>query len=219
MCCQFQPNHHLPWPLTTGPKVTTEDHNRLWRLNRTFADLSNNHTVANVLEHKLSWWSIMSSEYKTAACPEPLDLGSEHAPVYPHPQINTFPYWSQCIKLGRVGGFFFKKKKLCTYFNWRLITLQYCSGFCHTLAWISHGCTCVPQPETPSRIPPHLSGSSQCTSPEHPDSCIEPGLEICFTYGNIHVSMLFSQIIPPLSSPTESKSLFFISESLLLSHI
>ena len=30
------------------------------------------------------------------------------------------------------------------YFNWRLITLQYCGGFCHTLTWISHGCTCVP---------------------------------------------------------------------------
>ena len=27
------------------------------------------------------------------------------------------------------------------YFNWRLITLQYCSGFCHMLTWISHGCT------------------------------------------------------------------------------
>ena len=25
--------------------------------------------------------------------------------------------------------------------NWRLITLQYCSGFCHTLTWISHGDT------------------------------------------------------------------------------
>ena len=25
----------------------------------------------------------------------------------------------------------------------RLITLQYCGGFCHTLTWISHGCTCV----------------------------------------------------------------------------
>ena len=31
--------------------------------------------------------------------------------------------------------------------------------------------------------------------------------------------MLFSQIIPPSPSPTESKSLFFISVSLLLSHI
>ena len=30
------------------------------------------------------------------------------------------------------------------YFNWRLNIVQYCSGFCHTLTWISHGCTCVP---------------------------------------------------------------------------
>ena len=30
------------------------------------------------------------------------------------------------------------------YVNWRLITLQYCGGFCHTFTWISHGCTCVP---------------------------------------------------------------------------
>ena len=131
----------------------------------------------------------------------------------------------------------------------------------------------------------HPSGSSQCTSPEHPVPCIEPGLVICFTYDNVHailhmditrwsipeshwlyssqlkmeklyivsknkqgvdcgsahepliakfrlklkkvgkttrplfISMLFSQIIPPLPSPTESKRLFFTSVSLLLSHI
>ena len=45
-------------------------------------------------------------------------------------------------------------KKLI-YFDWRLITLQYCSGFCHTLIWISHGCTCVPHPDPPSHLPPH----------------------------------------------------------------
>ena len=28
-------------------------------------------------------------------------------------------------------------------------------GFCHALTWISHGCRCVPHPETPSHIPPH----------------------------------------------------------------
>ena len=42
------------------------------------------------------------------------------------------------------------------YFNWRLITLQYCGGFCHTLTWISHRCTCVPHPKphpTPLSIP------------------------------------------------------------------
>ena len=41
------------------------------------------------------------------------------------------------------------------FISWRLITLQYCSGFCHTLTWISHGFTCVPHPEPPSRLPPH----------------------------------------------------------------
>ena len=46
---------------------------------------------------------------------------------------------------------------------------------------------------------------------EHPVSCIKPGLVICFTYDNIHVSMLFSQIIPPSPSPTESKRLFYTS--------
>ena len=33
---------------------------------------------------------------------------------------------------------------------WMLsFTLQYCSGFCHTLTRISHGCTFVPHSETP----------------------------------------------------------------------
>ena len=68
----------------------------------------------------------------------------------------------------------------------------------------------------PPPSPSHPSGSSQCTSPECPVPCIEPGLVICFTYDNIHVSMLFSQIIPPSPSPTESKSLFFTSVPLLL---
>ena len=40
-----------------------------------------------------------------------------------------------------------------------------------------------------------------------------------FTYGNIHVSILFFQIIPPSPSPTESKSLYFTSVSLFLSCI
>ena len=43
----------------------------------------------------------------------------------------------------------------------------------------------------PTPSPSHPSGSSQCTIPEHPVSCIEPGLEIRFTYDNLHV------LIPP----------------------
>ena len=40
-------------------------------------------------------------------------------------------------------------------FNWRLITLQHCGGFCHTLTWISHGCTCIPLSWDPSHFLPH----------------------------------------------------------------
>ena len=71
------------------------------------------------------------------------------------------------------------------------------------LYWFCHTSTCsrtrVPNPEPPLPPPsPYLpSGSSQCTSPKLPVSCIEPGLAICFLYDIIHVLMPFSQIIPP----------------------
>ena len=71
----------------------------------------------------------------------------------------------------------------------------------------------------PSPSPSLPSGSSQCTSPEHPISCIKPELAIHFTYDNIHVSMPFSQIIQSSPSPTESKRLFYTSVSLLLSRM
>ena len=48
--------------------------------------------------------------------------------------------------------FFFLLKKI-VYFNWRLIILQYCDGFCHTSTWISHRCTCVPA--SWNYLPPH----------------------------------------------------------------
>ena len=96
-----------------------------------------------------------------------------------------------------------------------VLVLQYINM---NLPWVymcSPSWTPLPPPS-----PSHPSGSSsQCTSPEHPVSCIEPGLVICFTYDNIHVSMLFSQIIPLSPSPTESKRLFYTSVSLLLSCI
>ena len=78
----------------------------------------------------------------------------------------------------------------------------------------SHSWTPLPPP-----TPYHLSGSSLCTSPKHPVSRIKHRLAIRFLHDSIHVSMPFSQIIPPSPSPTESKRLFYTSVSLLLSHI
>ena len=67
--------------------------------------------------------------------------------------INNSSWWnSKATHLFSQNIYLFLK---FIYFNWKLITLQYCSGFCHTLTWISHGCTCVPHPEPPSHLLPH----------------------------------------------------------------
>ena len=39
------------------------------------------------------------------------------------------------------------------FISCRLITLHYCSGFCHTVTWISHGFTCISHPDPPSHLP------------------------------------------------------------------
>ena len=57
------------------------------------------------------------------------------------------------------------------FISWRLITLQYCSGFCHTLTWISHGFTCVPHPEPPSHLPPHPIPLGHPSAPA-PSTCL-----------------------------------------------
>ena len=88
------------------------------------------------------------------------------------------------------------------YFNWRLVILKYCGGFCHTSTWISHRHTSVSSSWNPllPPSPPQPSGLSQGTSFECPALCIELALVIYFTYGNIHISMLFFQIISPSPS-------------------
>ena len=55
--------------------------------------------------------------------------------------------WEICMQV--------KKQQLFIFISWRLITLQYCSGFCHTLTWISHGFTCIPHPDSASHLPLH----------------------------------------------------------------
>ena len=106
----------------------------------------------------------------------------------------------------------------CLLFYFIFLTLQYCIGFGiykHESATGIHVFPILNPPPSPY----HPSGSSQCTSPKHPVSCMEPGLVTRFIYDIIHVSMPFSKIIQPCPSPTESKRLFYTSVSLLLSRI
>ena len=63
---------------------------------------------------------------------------------------------------------FLLRRLFCLFFfsfistSWRPTTLQYCSGFCHTLTWISHGDTCIPHPDPPSRLPCFYSYLISC---------------------------------------------------------
>ena len=58
---------------------------------------------------------------------------------------------------------------------------------------------------TDVHVSPRVHLPTVYTGFECPVSCIKLELFIYFTYGNIHVSILFSQIIPPLSSPAGSR--------------
>ena len=104
------------------------------------------------------------------------------------------------------------------YFNWRLITLQYCicsATYQHESATCIHVFSILNPPST--SLPKPFLWVIPVHQPQ--GSCIEPGLVIHFLYDIIHVSMPFPQGIPPSPSPTESKRLFCTSVSLLLSCI
>ena len=107
------------------------------------------------------------------------------------------------------------------FFIFTLFYFTILHWFCHTLTWIRHGCTWVTKHEPHSHLPPHIISLDHPHAPApsilYPVSCIEHRLVIRFLHDSIHVSMPFSQIIPP--SPSESKSPLYTSVSLLLSHI
>ena len=70
---------------------------------------------------------------------------------------------------------------------------------------------------SPTSLPTHPSRSSTALHQLWVPCIIhQTSTGYLFTYGNVYVSMLFSQIIPPFPFPIESKSLFFMCVSPLL---
>ena len=115
--------------------------------------------------------------------------------------------------------FFFFNLFICLFiYLFIYFTILY--WFCHTSTCIRHRCIRVRHPEPlPLSSPYHPSGSSQCTSPKLPVSCIEPGLAICFLYDIIHVLMPFSQIVPPSLFHRVQKTVLYICVFFAVSHI
>ena len=79
------------------------------------------------------------------------------------------------------------KRVQVTFFNWRIIALQYWFHFCHTSTWISHRCT-----YGPSLL--HLPPTSHCLPPlwvvtepefDFPESYSKFPLAIDFTHGSV----------------------------------
>ena len=99
--------------------------------------------------------------------------------------------------------FIYFKILVLIYINMHLPQVYTCSP-----SW-----TLLPPPS-----PYHPSGSSQCTSPKLPVSCIEPGLTIHFLYYIIHVLMPFSQIITPSLFHRVQRTVLYICVSFAVSH-
>ena len=99
--------------------------------------------------------------------------------------------YSWCVQESYFWLYFFFFQFI--FISWGLITLQYCSGFCHTLTWINHGFTYTPHPDPPSHLPLHPIALGLPSAPG-PSTCFmyPTWADVSFTLDNIHDLMLFS---------------------------
>ena len=121
--------------------------------------------------------------------------------------------------------------------SWRLITLQYYSGFCHTLTWISLGYTCIPHPDPPSHLPLHPiplgqgeGGMFQENSIQEKAFKLKDSIKIWSTQSNIiqHFNTLFllhalntfsyweTRIITIISFPLQLRNIYLRANCTIL---
>ena len=94
---------------------------------------------------------------------------------------------------------------------WRIIALQYYAGLFHTTMWISLPILYIcPLPLEPPPIPHHIPPLWVFTEylGELPGSYRNFPLAVYFIYGNVYVSMVLSQFVPPSPSPAVSEVCF-----------
>ena len=70
----------------------------------------------------------------------------------------------------------------------------------------------------PPPSPYHPSGSSQCISPKHPVSCIEPGLVTHFIYDSVQFQCHSPKSSPHSLSHRVQKTVLYICVSFAVSH-
>ena len=110
---------------------------------------------------------------------------------------------SLSVRSKKLWSLFFKNLFI---FNWRIIALQCCVGFCHTSAWSRHWYTNVLSLLKPL---PHLTPLG-CHKAPSPVLDSKFPLAIYFTYVNVYMSLLLSQFIPPSPSTNVSTSFFLL---------
>ena len=71
--------------------------------------------------------------------------------------------------------------------------------FCHTLTWIHHGCTWVPNPEPPSHLPPHIISLDHPRAPA--PSILYPVLNIDWQFISYMIVYMFQCHSPKSSHP------------------
>ena len=137
--------------------------------------------------------------------------------------VDNFKSYCYLIFTGEIFFSFFFVFLFIFYFliSWRLITLQYSSGFCHTLTWVSHGFTCVPHPNSPSHLPlhpiplglPSAPGPSTCLMhPTWAGDLFHPWEYTCFNaIHSEHPTLAFSHRV--------QKSVLYICVSISVLHI
>ena len=135
--------------------ATTACHRHRWQINQKTGRES---CWTHMHTWKLAWRNItLYCNEKTADFSKTYSRKIE----YSHTKKKAYAYtaknhfWVSKLKFQVQAIHFFLSFFPFIFISWRLITLQYCSGFCHTLTWISHGFTCVPHPNSPSHLPPH----------------------------------------------------------------